>query len=73
MHIYDVCPFIFSSEKFDVEVSVSNYDQENTLILRIKEINQNDYGQYTCRAENFLGSDSESMILYGKSFLMSTR
>lgn len=48
-----------------VEVFDTN-DDEKTLSLRIREIQMEDFGEYTCYAENFVGKDKETMILYGK-------
>jgi len=47
-------------------VEVSEFDHTRSLSLRIRNISYNDYGRYTCKAENFIGSDKQSMILYGK-------
>lgn len=38
-----------------------------TLSLRIRSVDKSDFGEYTCVALNHLGSDSETMVLYGKS------
>ncbi|XP_067666670.1 limbic system-associated membrane protein-like isoform X2 [Haliotis asinina] len=35
-----------------------------TLSLRIMDIGEEDYGMYTCEAENLLGGDAEEMQLY---------
>ncbi|KAJ8304910.1 hypothetical protein KUTeg_018493, partial [Tegillarca granosa] len=37
-----------------------------TLSLSIRDIRREDYGVYTCYAENKLGKDKEDMVLYGK-------
>lgn len=37
-----------------------------TLSLRIMDIGVEDYGIYTCEAENLLGGDAEEMQLYGE-------
>ncbi|KAL8582283.1 hypothetical protein ACOMHN_037040 [Nucella lapillus] len=43
-----------------------------TLSLRIFSIERRDYGSYTCVADNELGEDSESMILYDYSAYIRT-
>jgi len=55
---------VTSSAKYRVDA----YDEEdNTVVLslRIHDIEQSDYGEYTCVAENRLGNDRETMYLYG--------
>ncbi|ESP02471.1 hypothetical protein LOTGIDRAFT_138404, partial [Lottia gigantea] len=56
------------SQKGD-KYSIEAYeDQENrmvTLSLRIMDLDDNDFGAYTCEGSNPLGRDSEDMILYG--------
>lgn len=47
------------------------YDEghhEKTLHLNIIDIDQDDFGFYTCHASNNLGRDSETMFLYGTFF-----
>lgn len=44
------------------------YDEQKnslTLSLRIFDIQESDFGTYTCVASNTLGEDTEAMILYG--------
>lgn len=38
-----------------------------TLSLRVMDITYADYGNYTCVAQNKLGTDEEIMILHGKN------
>lgn len=48
------------------------YDEghhEKTLHLNIIDIDQDDFGFYTCHASNNLGRDSETMFLYGTFFI----
>jgi len=55
---------VTSSAKYRVDA----YDEEdNTVVLslRIHDIEQADYGEYTCVAANALGDDQETMYLYG--------
>ncbi|CAL1526562.1 unnamed protein product, partial [Lymnaea stagnalis] len=54
-----------TSPKYRVEL----YDDERnklTLSLRVFNINETDFGAYTCIAENELGNDEETMYLYGR-------
>lgn len=43
-------------------------DLPNTVTLRltIEGIVETDFGEYTCRAENPLGREHESVVIYGK-------
>ena len=43
------------------------------LSLNILNLDREDFGNYTCHASNTLGKDSESMLLYGKLFLMKMK
>jgi len=55
---------VTSSSKYRVDA----YDEEDNkvvLSLRIYDIEQADYGEYTCVAANELGRDQETMYLYG--------
>jgi len=55
---------VASSSKYRVDA----YDEEDSrvvLSLRIHDIEQADYGEYTCVASNELGRDQETMYLYG--------
>ena len=36
-----------------------------TLSLRVQSIDSADFGEYVCEAENLLGKDFETMVLYG--------
>jgi len=40
--------------------------KKKTLSLRIQNLRKDDFGEYTCYAENGFGRDSETMILYGR-------
>lgn len=56
---------IVTGTKYRVEA----YDEgENmiTLSLRIRSVDEYDYGNYVCVAENKLGKDRDTMLLYGK-------
>lgn len=53
--------------KYMVEIFNSDYEQKKILSLRIKEITNEDFGRYTCVAQNFVGQDKETMILYDYS------
>ncbi|XP_053405621.1 limbic system-associated membrane protein-like [Mercenaria mercenaria] len=61
------------SGKFNVEIFNTDYDQKKILSLRIREIKNEDFGQYTCVADNFVGADQETMILYDYSIHMRRR
>ncbi|KAH9519064.1 hypothetical protein Btru_009029 [Bulinus truncatus] len=43
------------------------FNEKNKIILNLKihNVQEADYGEYECFAENLLGSDSETMILHG--------
>ena len=52
---------------------VQVYDEDEntlTLALRIQSLSDEDYGQYECVSQNLLGSDSETMILYGRALTL---
>ena len=53
-----------SSAKYRVD---AYDDDDNTVVLslRIHDIEQADYGEYTCVAANALGRDQQTMYLYG--------
>ncbi|XP_052796544.1 protein amalgam-like isoform X1 [Mya arenaria] len=46
---------------------------EKTLTLNIIDIQQEDFGQYTCHASNGLGQDSETMLLYEYNIVTGPR
>ena len=53
-----------NSHKYRIEI----YDEEKstiTISLRIRNLQDQDFGKYTCEAKNKYGRDSEIMILYG--------
>ena len=56
---------IRSSWKYVVEV-YNEGDNKISLSLRIRSLEETDYGTYTCSADNRLGKDKETMILYGE-------
>jgi hypothetical protein len=50
---------------------ISVYDEGDntlTLSLRLQEIDDEDYGEYTCEAANALGRAHKSMVLLSRSF-----
>ncbi|XP_060062805.1 lachesin-like [Ylistrum balloti] len=54
---------ITNNYKYRVEV----YEEDKntiTISLRIREIDEHDYGTYTCKASNSLGTDMEEMFLH---------
>ena len=53
------------SYKYRPEIFPDNHDT-NTLTLTIRHINKHDYGDYVCRAENRMGIQNVSMLLYGE-------
>ena len=56
---------IHKSIKYRVEIYEEG-DNTITLSLRVRNLDENDFGKYTCTASNILGSDEESMIVYGR-------
>ncbi|WAR00821.1 LACH-like protein [Mya arenaria] len=61
-----------TSGKYQVEIFETNYHlYKKTLSLRIRDIQDADFGRYTCSAENFIARDSESMILYDYSLTLN--
>ncbi|XP_071110184.1 lachesin-like [Haliotis cracherodii] len=55
---------INNDDKFMTEAYADLENRIVTLSLRIKEIEKEDFGSYTCEGSNYLGSDEEEMILY---------
>ena len=55
---------ITSSAKHRIE-AYDEGDHSLVLSLRIHDIDQSDYGEYRCVASNTLGTDHETMYLYG--------
>ena len=58
--------------KYSTVIYDEDDKHEKTLALHIIDIDKNDYGYYTCEASNRLGSDRETMLLYGKCFRQFT-
>lgn len=58
---------LFNSEKYSIEV-FNEGGHTITLSLRITQIVDSDFGDYTCLASNHLGRDKETMLLYGTLF-----
>jgi len=56
---------ITSSMKHRIE-AYDEGDHTLTLSLRIRVIDDGDFGEYRCIASNSLGHDEGSMVLYGK-------
>ncbi|XP_067681936.1 limbic system-associated membrane protein-like [Haliotis asinina] len=54
---------IQNSAKHRIEL-YNDADNTITLSLRIRVLDKEDFGEYTCSASNILGGDSESMVLY---------
>jgi neuronal growth regulator 1 len=57
---------ITNSHKYGITV----YEEDRyttTLSLRIARLNEDDFGKYKCHAQNKYGTDTEDMMLYGKS------
>lgn len=52
--------------KYRRDIYETKGSTEKTLALTIIDLEKHDFGLYTCEATNQLGSDSESMVLYGK-------
>jgi len=57
---------ITSSMKHRIE-AYDEGDHTLTLSLRIRVIDDGDFGEYRCIASNSLGHDEGSMVLYGKA------
>ncbi|XP_041351056.1 limbic system-associated membrane protein-like [Gigantopelta aegis] len=57
---------IHKSIKYRVEIYEEG-DNTITLSLRVRNLDETDFGKYTCTASNILGSDEESMIVYDYS------
>ncbi|XP_041374972.1 limbic system-associated membrane protein-like [Gigantopelta aegis] len=57
---------IANSHKYRLE-TYDEGDNTITLSLKIKLLEDDDFGKYTCFASNDLGSDKESMVLYDYS------
>lgn len=60
---------IFDNQR---EHFITTYSSETGYLeskLRIAEIELDDYGVYTCKAINKLGSDQKTITLYGKKFV----
>ena len=58
---------ITRKDKYNVELYSGNEESKRkTLSLRVKDIQTEDFGAYTCVAKNYLGDDRETMILYGE-------
>ena len=58
---------LLNSEKYSIEV-FNEGGHTITLSLRITQIVESDFGDYTCLASNHLGRDKETMLLYGTLF-----
>lgn len=58
-------------DKYLVELYSGNEDSKRkTLSIRVKNIQPQDFGDYTCVAKNYLGSDRETILLYGNLSLI---
>lgn len=55
---------IIHSYKFRQELYAGKHDTY-ILSLQILYINKHDYGDYTCEAENRMGTERSTMVLYG--------
>jgi len=58
---------IISSSKHRIE-AYDEGDNKLTLSLRIVDIDADDYGRYDCVAANALGTDQQTIHLFGKNF-----
>lgn len=56
---------LFNSLKHRIDV-YQDRGHMLTLSLRIPNVTQDDFGQYSCYASNGFGMDEETMTLYGK-------
>ncbi|XP_053406303.1 limbic system-associated membrane protein-like [Mercenaria mercenaria] len=57
-----------NKDKYQVELYSGNEEStRKTFSLRVRDIQQEDFGEYTCYAENMIGNDKESMLLYDYS------
>jgi len=55
-----------NSQKYRTDVYVEG-EFTLALYLRILNLEAQDFGHYTCEGENSLGSDKETLLLYGRS------
>ena len=58
IHLYKYSTIIYDEDE----------RHEKTLALHIIDIDKSDYGYYRCVASNRLGTDDETMLLYGMFF-----
>ena len=66
LRIPELYIFLTVDDIFQVELYSGNDEStRKTLSLRVRDIQEEDYGAYTCYAENKIGNDDEIMILYG--------
>ena len=59
IHLYKYSTIIYDEDE----------RHEKTLALHIIDIDKGDYGYYRCVASNRLGTDDETMLLYGMFLL----
>lgn len=55
------------SGKYRVEI-YSESEDSIVLSLRILSVVEEDYGEYACESSSQMGSDKETMVLFGKYF-----
>lgn len=58
-------PISGDTRDYHIRVYEEKEDHKITLSLTILNVSPRDYGDYSCQASNKLGSDSETMVLYG--------
>ncbi len=56
---------ISNGGKYRVEI-YHEAEHTMTLSLRIRNLEDTDFGSYTCMSSNSVGKDAENMILYGE-------
>ncbi|CAG5120084.1 unnamed protein product, partial [Candidula unifasciata] len=55
---------LYKNDKYDIDIFKNDAENSVTLALRILNLTSSDYGHYECMGSNFLGEDSQTMLLY---------